>query len=83
MSGWTYEVHELSEGFSAIVYDENGHRVADHLTEEQAALIAVAPEMAALLRQYHNECSGKPRPAVLLALNKRAASLVARSEAWP
>ncbi len=44
---WTYEVHELSEGFSAIVYAANGMRVGtDHLSEPDARLIAAAPEMA-------------------------------------
>lgn len=38
---WDYEVHELSEGYSAIVYDANGKAVADHLTEAQAkAMVA-------------------------------------------
>lgn len=41
---WTYEVHELSTGYSAIVYDEHGQRIADHLSEERARLIAAAPE---------------------------------------
>lgn len=39
---WTYEVHQLSEGYSAIVYDENGRAVADHLREEHARLIVRA-----------------------------------------
>jgi len=48
-TGWTCEVHELSEGFSAIVYDEHGQMVADHLDEDRALLIASAPDMLALL----------------------------------
>lgn len=40
---WTYEVHELSEGFSGIVYDEHGWMIADHLSEDRASLIAAAP----------------------------------------
>jgi hypothetical protein len=47
---WEYEVHELSEGVSAIVYDGYGQRIADHLTEEQAALIAAAPELLVELK---------------------------------
>lgn len=39
---WTYEVHELSEGYSAIVYDGHGQAVADHLTEDRAAFIVRA-----------------------------------------
>jgi len=39
---WTYEVHQLSEGYSAIVYDGNGHAVADHLSELHASLIVRA-----------------------------------------
>jgi hypothetical protein len=50
MTVWTYEVHELSEGDSAIVYDERGRAVADHLSEEHARLIAAAPEMLAALK---------------------------------
>jgi hypothetical protein len=40
---WSYEVHELSTGYSAIVYDERGQALADHLDEEVARLIAAAP----------------------------------------
>lgn len=43
-TGWTCEVHELSEGFSAIVYDEHGQMLADHLDEDRALLIAAAPD---------------------------------------
>lgn len=50
-AGWTYEVHELSEGYSAIVYDEHGQAIADHLTEKQARLIAGAPVMLAALKK--------------------------------
>jgi hypothetical protein len=49
---WTYEVHELSSGFSGIVYDAQGYCVGtDHLTEADARLIAAAPEMLEALRQ--------------------------------
>lgn len=48
-TGWTCEVHELSEGFSAIVYDEHGQMLADHLDEDRALLIAAAPDMLAAL----------------------------------
>ena len=37
-----YEVHELSSGYSAIIYDRNGTAVADHLMEDQAAFIVRA-----------------------------------------
>jgi len=33
---WSYEVHELSEGYSAIIYDAKGHCVVDHLDEATA-----------------------------------------------
>lgn len=40
---WTYEVHELSEGMSAIIYDDTGTRArTDHLSEEAAAFIVKA-----------------------------------------
>lgn len=43
---WTWEEHELSEGYSCIVYDANGHRIgADHLSQGDAALIAAAPAL--------------------------------------
>ena len=49
---WTYEVHELSEGNSAIVYDCDGVRVGtDHLTEAEASLIAAAPDMYEALKK--------------------------------
>lgn len=46
---WTYEVHQLSEGYSGIVYDEHGQMVADHLSEERARLIAASNDMLAAL----------------------------------
>lgn len=42
---WTVEEHELSEGFSCIVYDERGRAVADHLDHKTARLIAAAPDL--------------------------------------
>lgn len=35
---WAWEEHELSEGYSCVVYDANGHRVGglDHLDRETA-----------------------------------------------
>lgn len=48
---WSYEVHELSEGYSGIVYDASGHRVGtDHLSEEDAAVIAAAPDLLEALK---------------------------------
>jgi hypothetical protein len=44
--GWTWEEHQLSEGFSCIVYDEHGRMVADHLDRETAAKIAAAPDLS-------------------------------------
>lgn len=38
----TYEVHHLSTGISAIVYDANGCGIDTHLYEEQAAQIVKA-----------------------------------------
>jgi hypothetical protein len=53
MSAWEYEVTELSEGFAATVYDDNGRMVADHLSEEHArdgfalaTLIDIFPDYA-------------------------------------
>jgi hypothetical protein len=43
---WTHEVHQLSEGFSGIVYAANGMRVGtDHLSEDDARLIAASPDL--------------------------------------
>ncbi|MGL4640563.1 MAG: hypothetical protein ACRCVX_12650 [Shewanella sp.] len=39
---WSMEVHELSEGFSAIIYDANGIGVLDHLSEDNARRIVAA-----------------------------------------
>jgi hypothetical protein len=60
MSAWEYEVTELSEGFAATVYDDNGRMVADHLSEEHARLIAAAPELleAAKLAMEGDEILG-------------------------
>lgn len=42
---WSYELHELSSGYSAIVYDANGQRVGtDHLTEIDARRIVAGPD---------------------------------------
>jgi hypothetical protein len=42
---WTWEEHELSEGYSCIVYDQRGQAIADHLDRDTAAKIAAAPEL--------------------------------------
>lgn len=52
-AGWTWELHELSGGPSAIVYDEQGHKIADHLSPEVAAKIAAAPALLEALRKVH------------------------------
>lgn len=57
---WSYEVHELSEGYSAIVYDERGHAIADHLAEDRARLIAAAPELLTALKDIRAELSSNP-----------------------
>jgi hypothetical protein len=46
---WTVEEHELSEGFSAVVYDGNGVMIADHLSLDRAHLIAAAPRLYSAL----------------------------------
>lgn len=61
---WTFETHELSEGFSSIIYDAYDHTVPGmtHLMEDHARLI----------------CAGVDSHAVLLAAAKeviKAASL--------
>ena len=43
---WSIEHQTLSEGVVHVVYDENGQRIADYLTEERAELIGRAPETA-------------------------------------
>lgn len=50
---WKYEVHELSEGFSAIVYGSTtGLRIGtDHLSEADARLIAAAPDLLAMIKR--------------------------------
>ena len=45
MSGWEVEIHELSEGPSAVVYDEFGQMVADHMSEGRARLVAASPDL--------------------------------------
>ena len=53
---WTFEVHQLSEGFSGVVYDAAGQRIADHLDEATARLIAAAPELLAALELLVQRC---------------------------
>ena len=49
---WEYEEHQLSEGYSCIVYAANGMRVGtDHLGRADAALIASAPDLYEALAQ--------------------------------
>lgn len=52
---WEWEEHELSEGYSCIVYAANGMKVGtDHLSRADAALIAAAPDLyTALLDAHH------------------------------
>lgn len=52
---WTWELHELSEGPSAIVYDEHGRMIADHLTPAIAAKIAAAPAMLEALQAQEDQ----------------------------
>jgi hypothetical protein len=48
---WTWEQHELSEGYSCIVYDADGRKVElDHIDAETAAVVASAFELRAALR---------------------------------
>lgn len=74
---WTHEVHQLSEGYSAIVYDEHGQSIADHLSEKRARLIAAAPDMLAALREA---LRAAPAPLPLWAKNVRAAIARATGE---
>mgnify|MGYP001591249727 CR=1 FL=1 len=54
---WTWEEHELSTGYSCIVYDAHGMRVGtDHLSAADAALIAAAPDMAEALTKLLSAC---------------------------
>ena len=52
---WTWELHELSEGPSAIVYDEHGRMIADHLTPAIAAKIAAAPALLEALQAQEDQ----------------------------
>jgi hypothetical protein len=48
---WTWEEHELSEGYSCIVYDARGQLVKlDHLDSDTAAAVASAIQTRAALR---------------------------------
>lgn len=71
---WTYEVHELSEGYSAIVYDEHGQMIADHLTEDRARLIVAAPELVAALDYIQMHSNEK-------AIREKAASALSQTGA--
>lgn len=46
---WEAEAQMLSEGEVCCVYDGDGRRIADYLTEDQANLIAAAPDLFAAL----------------------------------
>lgn len=81
---WSYEVHELSEGYSAIVYDERGHAIADHLTEDRARLIAAAPELLAALQWALAELdksTSYAHPGQFLACDTRARAAIAKATA--
>lgn len=51
---WTFEEHQLSEGFSCVVYDGHGKMVADHLDRETAAKVSAAHEMFEALQVVLN-----------------------------
>ena len=49
---WEFEEHQLSEGYSCIVYAANGMRVGtDYLGRADAALIAAAPDLYSALER--------------------------------
>jgi len=52
---WTYEDHQLSEGYSGIVYDQHGMRIADHLSHSRSRLIAAAPLLLEALKTFTDE----------------------------
>jgi len=79
---WAWEEHELSEGYSCIVYDEHGQAVADHLSREDAAMVCAAPTLLEALiktRQLVADCapSGYTDKDAVLALYENNAALCA------
>lgn len=83
---WSYEVHELSEGYSGIVYDASGHRVGtDHLSEEDAAVIAAAPDLLEALTElvlYHDVPDSAQDP-VVKPLLRAAFAAIAKASPQP
>lgn len=76
---WSYETHELSEGYSSIVYDERGQKIADHLTEDRAALIAAAPDLLAALELLIHVVKDTPNISLDAANAVLAARLAIRA----
>jgi hypothetical protein len=76
---WEYEVTELSEGFAATVYDDNGRMVADHLSEEHARLIAAAPELLALLVEIDKRVIFDPASGFDRGFNERIEAVLAKA----
>lgn len=86
---WTWEEHELSEGFSCIVYDARGNRVmTDHEGRETAAMIAASPTMLTALEEIEFIFDGKedidsnggPNDAMKALTAVRAALAKARAQ---
>jgi len=80
---WTWELHELSEGPSAIVYDEHGRMIADHLTPAIAAKIAAVPALLEALTKVSMSAviiPGMPSEAALpSAVLKEVAAALAQA----
>lgn len=72
---WSAEVHELSEGFTGCVYDANGHRLVDYLSEADANLIAAAPKLLQALKST--------RAVAALHMKARGFSGASIAEAFP
>lgn len=76
---WTYEVHELSDGISCIVYDQHGQAIADHLSEEYAKLIAAAPCLLEALQDLLASIGDAKRGWADRGIRARAAARAALS----
>lgn len=78
---WAYiPVFNANHRMVCALYPEVLHGHTHERVAANARLIAAAPDLLAALKALRDECSGAPRPSVLVGLLTDAAKAIAKAE---